>query len=416
MAITTVKGMSDILPSEITLWQEIESIGRALFESFGYREIRTPILEKTELFARSIGEETDIVGKEMYTFTDKNGDSLTLRPEATASVVRSYIQNNLGADDPITKLFYWGPMFRRERPQKGRSRQFQQFGVEVFGISEPEIDAEMIFMLKEFYQKLGLKDILIRINSLGCKGCRSDFRKALVTFFEKRSEKLCPDCQRRLITNPLRILDCKVEECREISKESPSSLDLVCDDCRVHLDGVVKGLELLKVPVDIDPRIVRGLDYYTRTAFEFTSRQLGAQDAVGGGGRYDDLVEQLGGAPTPAIGFAGGIDRLTLLLPPKEVKNPDFYLVWLGAKAKEFVFYFGNQLRLMGAGVEVSYEEKSIKSQMRRANKLKAKFSMVIGDDELKSKKGKLKQMSSGKETEVDLKNIDQLMKVLKES
>lgn len=413
--ISTVKGMNDILPSEMSTWHRIELIGRNLFENFGYREIRTPIVEKTELFIRSVGKETDIVGKEMYTFQDKNEDSLTLRPEATASIVRAYIQHNLSAVDSISKLYYWGPMFRRERPQKGRSRQFFQFGVEAIGVSDPYVDAELIFMLDQFYGLLGVEDLSIRVNSLGCKECRPIFRRELVKYFSSKKEKLCEDCKRRLKENPMRILDCKVEVCKEITKKSPYSVDTLCDACKKHFQGVVKGLELFKVSYELDPRIVRGIDYYTRTAFEIKSSRLGAQDAVGGGGRYDNLIEDLGGASTPAIGYAGGIDRLTLLMPNLQPKGPSLYLVWLGSEVKEAALLLTNKLRLMGFDIEMGYEEKSIKSQMRRADKLGSKFVLVLGPDEIKKKRGKVKAMDSGKEIEVDLKSLDGLVKLLEE-
>lgn len=413
--ILTVKGMNDILPADVATWQMIELIGRKLFENFGYREIKTPILEKSELFIRGVGKETDVVRKEMYTFLDKDEESLTLRPEATASVVRAYIQHNLVNEDPVTKLYYWGPMFRRERPQKGRLRQFYQFGVEVIGVSDPLVDAELIFMLDQFYGLLGVEDLSIRINSLGCKECRPAFRSSLVGYFSSRKERLCPDCNRRLEQNPLRILDCKIEGCRELAKNSPCSVDTLCDACRKHFQGVVKGLEFFRVAFELDPRIVRGLDYYTRTAFEITSSGLGAQDAVGGGGRYDNLIEELGGVSTPAIGYSGGIERLTLLMPPVGASGPALYIVWLGEDARVEALKIANKLRLMGINVEMGYEEKSIKSQMRRSDKLKSRYVLVLGSDELKSKRGKIKEMVSGKETEVDLKSIDDLKRILEE-
>lgn len=413
--ISTVKGMIDILPGEVATWQTIEVIGRKLFENYGYKEIRTPILEKSELFIRGVGKETDVVRKEMYSFLDKDEDSLTLRPEATASVVRAYIQHNLANEDPVNKLYYWGPMFRRERPQKGRLRQFYQFGVEVIGVADPSIDAEMIFMLDQFYGLLGIEDLSIKINSLGCKECRPYFRNALVKYFSSKKDSLCPDCQRRLEENPLRILDCKVESCKEISKKSPTSIETLCIPCKKHFQGVIIGLDFFKVDYNLDPKIVRGLDYYTRTAFEITSSKLGAQDAVGGGGRYDNLVEEFGGAPTPAIGYAGGMERLMLLMPPVVAEGPALYIVWLDKYAKVEALVLANKLRLMGTDVEMGYEEKSIKSQMRRADKLRAKFVLVLGSEELKKQSGKLKEMSSGKEIEVNFKSVDGIKKILEE-
>lgn len=415
MAIITVKGMNDILPSEIATWQMIETIGRRLFENFGYREIRTPILESSELFIRGVGKETDVVKKEMYTFIDKDEDSLTLRPEATASVVRAYIQHNLANEDPVNKLYYWGPMFRRERPQKGRLRQFYQFGLEVIGVADSSVDAELIFMLDQFYGLLGIEDLSIKINSLGCKGCRPSFRNALVKYFSTKKERLCTDCQRRLEQNPLRILDCKVDGCREIAKNSPTSIENLCEPCRKHFKDVIIGLDFFKVDYNLDPKIVRGLDYYNRTAFEITSKKLGSQDAIGGGGRYDELVSDLGGVATPAIGYAGGIERLALLMPAVIASGPALYVVWLDKYSKIEALALTNKLRLLGIDVEMGYEEKSIKSQMRRADKLKSKFVLVLGSEELRNNKGKLKEMASGKEIEVNFKSVEGIKKILEE-
>jgi len=308
--VQLIRGFRDILPGEIEIWQHIEDIAISLFEGFGFKEIRIPIMERTELFARSIGEDTDIVEKEMYTFPDRKGDLLTLRPEATASIVRAYIQHKLYAQDPVQKLYTIGPMFRRERPQKGRYRQFYQINAEVFGIDSALIDAQLIVMLATLLGRLSVDDAMPHINSLGCRECRPRFTELLTAFLADRSERLCTDCQRRSGKNPLRVLDCKVPSCRETLTEAPSIIDTLCPDCQVNFETVCEALDRMKVPYQIDKRLVRGLDYYTRTTFEIQTGKLGAQNAVAGGGRYDGLVKALGGPDLPATGFAVGFDRL----------------------------------------------------------------------------------------------------------
>ena len=314
--ITAIKGIKDILPQDTPLWHQVELTARKIFECFGFCEIRVPIMEKTVLFQRSIGETTDIVEKEMYTFRDRDDELLTLRPEATASVIRAYIEHNLLASDPVTRLFTIGPMFRRERPQKGRFRQFHQIDVELFGDDKPASDAEVIFMLMHFLQSLGIEKLSLEINSLGCKDCRPVFSKAVVDFLKGSESALCPDCQRRIYTNPLRVFDCKVETCGSVIADAPRILNFLCTECSDHFSEVKSYLDDLKLTYEINPQMVRGLDYYTKTAFEVKSGALGAQNSLAGGGRYDGLVSFLGGPEVPGIGFGIGMERLIACLPP----------------------------------------------------------------------------------------------------
>ncbi|MFU8770349.1 MAG: histidine--tRNA ligase [Desulfotignum sp.] len=319
----TIRGFRDILPGQIRLWQKVEKMATDLFEAFGYREIRIPVLEKTQLFARSIGEATDIVEKEMYTFEDRNGDKLTLRPEATASICRSYIQHKLYAGDPVQKFYMTGPMFRRERPQKGRYRQFYQIDAEVFGIDAPYVDCELIFLLHELFKRLGLTGLTAQINSLGCPDCRPGYTRSLLTFLGERKHALCDICQRRMTKNPLRILDCKVQACQEALAGAPATVDHLCEACDSHFTTVKKTLTKQGVAFSVDKSLVRGLDYYTRTAWEIQTTSLGAQSAVAGGGRYDGLVKALGGPDTPAIGFAIGFDRLVEIMEQLDQVPPE---------------------------------------------------------------------------------------------
>jgi histidyl-tRNA synthetase len=320
--IQLIRGFKDILPGEVELWQEIERVARQLFEDFGFKEIRIPIMEKTELFARSIGEDTDIVEKEMYTFADRKGDLITLRPEATASICRAYIQHKLYAKDPVQKFYVIGPMFRRERPQKGRYRQFYQINAEIFGVQSPLVDVQLIFLLIKLFTRLNVADLAAHINSLGCPKCRPDFRAALSEFLLNVNDKLCSNCIRRRDRNPLRVLDCKVPSCREALTDAPSIMDYLCDDCSKDFAEVKAKLAKLGIPFVVDKRLVRGLDYYARTTFEIQTQSLGAQSAVAGGGRYDGLVKELGGPDIPATGFAIGFDRLTEV---SGLKASEFY-------------------------------------------------------------------------------------------
>lgn len=394
--IQAVKGMNDILPDQISWWQKVEGTARKVLENFGYREIRPPLLEKTELFARSIGESTDIVEKEMYTFPDRKGDLLTLRPEATASIVRAFIQNNLQADPLMRKFYAIGPMFRYERPQKGRYRQFYQLDAEVFGIADPMLDAEIMYMLRLFLEDLGLTGVVLHINSLGCRECRQGYRTALQAFLQEHSAELCPDCQRRRHVNPLRVFDCKVERCQAVVRQAPLLLDFICPACRDHFTQVQSLLSQLDTAYVIDPHMVRGLDYYTRTTFEIITDRLGAQNAVGGGGRYDGLVQELGGPELPAIGFALGLERLILLLQqqqPKAKRTAKIFLATLGEKARTKGFLLAQELRRLGLETELDYAPHSLKSQMRRADKLAVRHVLILGDDELQKGHIQLRDM-----------------------
>ena len=404
MAITGIKGFNDILPGEVEKWQLIEATARRVFELYGFAEIRVPILEKTELFCRSIGDATDIVEKEMYSFVDKGENSVTMRPEGTASVMRAFIEHKLYAADPVAKLYYMGPMFRYERPQKGRYRQFHQIGAEVAGVTDPMVDAQVLTMLCHFFAELGLTEPALQINSLGCPDCRPVYRQALKDFLRSRLEQLCDDCKRRFETNPLRALDCKAAGCREATVGAPSVLDHLCAPCDDHFDAVRRHLESVGTGYDINPRMVRGLDYYTRTTFELVTGLLGAQSAVAAGGRYDGLIADLGGPQLPGIGFAMGVERVALLLAEKELKRrPDLFIAALGEPARDEAFRLMTGLQRAGVAVEVDYEGKSLKSQMRRSDKFNSRFTLIIGGDELAAGRAQLKNMDAGTQEEVAL-------------
>ncbi len=412
--IQLIRGFKDILPGETALWQMIEKTAIDLFESFGFREIRIPIMEKTELFARGIGEDTDIVEKEMYTFPDRKNDMLTLRPEATASICRAYIQHKMAAQDPVQKFYTVGPMFRRERPQKGRYRQFYQFDAEIFGVSAPYADAELIFLLHTLFGRLNVTDTTAHINSLGCPVCRPTFKAALNDLLTAAAPTLCSDCMRRKDRNPLRVLDCKNPGCREAVAGAPSILDYLCEDCRHHFDTVTDTLTRLGVPFELDNRLVRGLDYYTRTAFELQTGALGAQSAVAGGGRYDGLVETLGGPATPAIGFAIGLDRLAEIVAastPDQTKGPEVFIAALGDAARQKAFDWSTALGLSGIGVGMVYEQKSLKAQMKQANRVNARRVLIVGDSELEAGRVPLRDMTD--KTQQDIP-IDTLVETLK--
>lgn len=408
MAIQAVRGMKDLLPSEAPKWRFIEATAREVFGSFGFSEIRTPILERTELFARSIGEETDIVSKEMYTFADRSGDSLTMRPEATAGVVRAFLENKLYAVPGPHKLCTIGPMFRHERPQKGRLRQFHQLDCEILDDAGPQGDAELLVMAAHLLERLGVRQVTLVLNSLGCPECRPVFKQQLQDYFAGRQGGLCEDCRRRLATNPLRVLDCKQEGCKEISLGAPLISGSWCESCRVHFDQVRRLLKMAGVAYETDPKLVRGLDYYTRTAFEFKTTQLGAQDAVGGGGRYDGLIEALGGPATPAIGFALGVERLALLLEdrPEWQQGPSLFIAALGDEPRDWAFGAAQELRRAGIWVEMSAAATSLKAQMRRANKLGASRVLILGGEELRTGIAPLKDMANGEQEDLPLDQI----------
>jgi histidyl-tRNA synthetase len=395
--ITAIKGIKDILPKDSPIWHQVELTARKVFECFGFYEIRVPIMEKTALFQRSIGETTDIVEKEMYTFRDRDDELLTLRPEATASVIRAYIEHNLFASDPVTRLYTIGPMFRRERPQKGRFRQFHQIDVELFGDDKPASDAEVIFMLMHFLQSTGVEKLSLEINSLGCKACRPVFSQAVVDFLKGSESALCPDCQRRIYTNPLRVFDCKVETCGKIIADAPRILNFLCAECDDHFSAVKSYLDELKLAYVINPRMVRGLDYYTKTAFEVKSGALGAQNSLAGGGRYDGLVSFLGGPEVPGIGFGIGMERLIACLPPDD-KNPyhtDIYIAALGARAQKIAFGLTQELRRAGISAAMDYADRSLKSQMKRADKLNSAYTLIFGDKEIDENRAELRNMST---------------------
>lgn len=419
MAINAIKGMNDILPGDVETWQFLEQKVREVFGTYGFNEIRTPAVEKTELFCRSIGETTDIVEKEMYTFVDKSGkNSLTLRPEGTAPVMRSFIQNRLHTLDPVNKLYYMGPMFRYERPQKGRYRQFHQIGAEVIGVENPMIDAQLLAMLHHYFCEIGIEAVQLQVNSLGCPACRPAYRQILISYLESRLDNLCGDCQRRYQTNPLRVLDCKVPGCKESTAEAPSVLDHLCGDCEEHFDAVKKHLCTLGIPFVINARMVRGLDYYVRTTFELVTDQLGSQNAVAAGGRYDGLVESLDGPALPGIGFAIGVERLVLMKGESKVqaRRPDLFIAAMGEEAAEKAFVLMSQLQRAGIRAEIDYQGKSLKAQMRRANKLAARYSLVLGEQELQSGEADLKDMDQSSQQKVVLSRLVGLMGQLRAS
>jgi len=403
-----VKGVQDILPPDIYIWQKIEAAAKEIFRVYGFQELRLPIMEPTAIFVRSIGETSDIVEKEMYTFTDKGGRSITLRPEGTASAVRCYVQNHLYNLPSPQKFFYSGPMFRYERPQKGRLRQFYQIGVEAFGVSEPKLDAEIIAMLRVFLERIGLSGLNFEINSIGCEKCRPGYRDALLDFFSSRLDSLCPDCKRRYEQNPLRILDCKVDACIEQRKDAPVVSDFLCDECVSHFSELRSILEMLDVPYVVNPTMVRGLDYYTRTTFEVTSERLGAQNAVAAGGRYDRLVEEFGGPPTPAVGFAVGMERLVALVKDTadSVPSPEVFIATVGKDAAQKALLIAEGFRAKGVWVEVGYEGASLRSQMRRADRFNANYVLILGEDELKRGRIGWKNLKDGSAGEVGIQEV----------
>jgi histidyl-tRNA synthetase len=405
----SLKGIQDILPPAISQWQKIEQTAKDVFSLYGFQELRAPIIESTDIFIRSIGETTDIVEKEMYTFSDKAGRSITLRPEGTAPVVRCYVQNRLYDLPSPQKFFYSGPMFRYERPQKGRFRQFYQIGVEALGTSDPKLDAEILFMLRLFLERIGLEGLSFEVNSIGCEKCRPDYKKALLNFLSGKIDEFCPDCKRRYTFNPLRILDCKVKECIKLRVGAPKVTDFLCNDCREHFDALLSLLRLHNFPHIINPDMVRGLDYYTRTTFEVTSTKLGAQNTVAAGGRYDRLVEEFGGPPTPAIGFAMGMERIVELLKASDrlkIPGPRVFIATIGAPAEKEGLILAEKLRGKGFWVEISYAGSSLRSQLRKADRLSSAYVFILGDDEISSGKIKWKRLSDGSQGEVPFDKV----------
>jgi histidyl-tRNA synthetase len=387
--LTTVpRGTKDILPSEVGAWRYVERVLRDLCARFGFQEIRTPIFEHTELFQRGIGDTTDVVEKEMYTFTDRGNRSITLRPENTASAVRAFVEHKMYADADPAKLFYIGPMFRYDRPQAGRQRQFHQFGVEVLGVASPNVDAEIIVLAVEILKTLGLRDLQLKINTVGCPKCRPVYRKMLQDYFRPHFDELCPLCQSRFDRNPMRILDCKNQKCHALAEGAPKLLDCLDDDCKAHFEKVQEYLKAVGISYEIDPTLVRGLDYYTRTAFEIQYPPLGAQSAVCGGGRYDGLVEEVGGPATPGIGFAMGLERLILALESQHLlptfdESLEVFVVAPKEDTETLAFRIVTELREAGLKAALDYKQGSMKSQMKAANRRNARYVVILGEDEL---------------------------------
>lgn len=410
------RGTKDILPEASLVWQYVEKTARDICRLYSYEEIRTPIFEHTELFLRGIGETTDIVEKEMYTFNDRGGRNITLRPENTAAVVRAYLENKLYAGAQPTKLFYIGPMFRYDRPQAGRYRQFHQFGIEAIGAKGPAIDAEIILLAVQLFRTLGLNDLSLQLNSVGCPECRPVYRRKLQDFMRDKLEGLCPDCKSRFERNPMRILDCKNEKCQELSQGAPQMADCLCDDCHDHFENLKSLLTAAQIDYTLNPRLVRGLDYYTKTAFEIQYTPLGAQSAICGGGRYDGLIAECGGQPTPGIGFAVGLERVILALEkqnllPQNSRPLDVFVATIGQPAQLNAFALICNLRKLGFACDMDYMDKSIKAQMKHANKLMARYVAIIGEDEAIQGKVMLKNMQDGTQqliSAVEVQNIIQ--------
>ena len=420
MLTNAPRGTKDILPDSVGSWNYVEQKIRDICARFGYEEIRTPMFEHTELFHRGIGEGTDVVDKEMYTFEDRGGRSITLRPENTASAVRAYLQNKLYGDGALTKLFYIGSMFRYDRPQAGRMREFHQFGVEALGEANPAVDAEIILLAMEFLKSLGLKDLKLSLNSVGCPSCRPAYRKALQDYFRPHLEELCGDCKERFERSPLRILDCKADADKEFMTGAPNITDCLCDECREHFEKVQSFLRDAGVDFELDPRLVRGLDYYTKTAFEIKYAPLGAQSAVAGGGRYDGLIAEMGGNPTPAVGFATGLERVLLALEkqgllPEQEKKSDAFVVALGAEAQSAGFKLLQKLREAGLKALMDYAGRSMKAQMKQAGKAGARFALILGEDEIKENAVMLKDMEKSEQQKVSLDEvINQIQSILR--
>ena len=409
------RGTNDVLPSESYKWNYLEKKFREICNKFAYKEIRTPIFEHTELFERGVGETTDVVQKEMYTFQDKGDRSITLKPEGTSPVVRSYIENKLYAEAQPIKTFYITPCFRYERPQAGRLREFHQFGVEVFGTQNPEVDVEVMSLVDAFLKSLGLKEIELRINSIGCPKCRKEYHEKLKDYLRERLDNLCETCNSRFETNPMRIIDCKNEKCQEQLDEVPMMIDNLCEECEEHFGKVKEYLDILGIEYIVDPKIVRGLDYYSKTAFEFISKDIGTQATVSGGGRYDALVESLGGKETPAVGFGMGIERLILTLESCGIEIPDedkldIFIATIGEKAEKIAFKLLFDLRKAGISGEKDYLGRSMRAQFKYANKIDSRYVATIGDDEVEKNVVQLKNMETGEQKEV---SIDELINVL---
>jgi len=417
MLIKAPKGTKDILPSEIYKWQYIEEKITKLCKNFGFKEIRLPVFEHTELFQRGVGDTTDIVQKEMYTFLDKGHRSITLRPEGTAGVVRSYIENGMASLAMPIKLYYNITAYRYENVQKGRYREFHQFGVECFGSEEPLADVEIISMLSMFIDRLGIKDVELNINSIGCPKCRGEYNKKLMEYFRPNLDNLCDTCKTRYDRNPLRIIDCKEEKCKVYTKDAPSLIDNLCEDCKAHFEGLKEGLWNLGIKYNIDKNIVRGLDYYTKTVFEFVSKNIGSQGTVCGGGRYDGLIEECGGKSTPGIGFAIGLERLLMVMENQGIEIPkadavDVYIATIGEQAQKYAQKLVYKIRQEGFSAETDLMGRSVKAQMKYANKIGAIYSLVLGDNEVESDKAVLKNMLTGETKDINLDTLIERLKI----
>lgn len=405
------KGTRDILPEEIYKWHHVEKVFAKLCRNFGYKEIRIPVFEHTELFQRGVGDTTDIVQKEMYTFLDKAGRSLSLRPEGTAGVVRSYIEHGMASQPQPIKLYYDISAYRYENVQKGRYREFHQFGVEAFGANGPSIDVEIISLLSLFFERLCLKKVNLNINSIGCPKCRSVYNEKLKEYFRPSLSALCGNCANRFEKNPLRIIDCKEEKCRRVTAGAPALLDNLCEECLLHFEGLKAGLENLGIPYNVDKGIVRGLDYYTKTVFEFVSENVGTQGTICGGGRYDGLVETCGGASTPGIGFGLGIERLLLEMDSQGILVPEppameLYIATIGEKAEKYAQQLVYKLRTQGVNSEKDQMGKSLKAQMKYADKMGFNYIVVLGDDEIDNNKAVLKNMKTGEQKDISVDSI----------
>lgn len=413
MLTNAPRGTKDILPEQVGNWLRLENKIRELCKLYGYEEIRTPTFEHTELFKRGIGEGTDVVDKEMYTFTDRGDRSITLRPENTASIVRAYLQNKLYANGGLVKLFYIGSMFRYDRPQAGRFREFHQFGVEALGEKNPAVDAEIILLAWEFLRSLGLDNLTLKINTVGCPACRPIYRKKLTEYFTEEADELCEDCRRRLEKNPLRILDCKIDGLKDFMDDAPKIETCLCDDCREHFNGVKEFLTAAGVPFEVNPRLVRGLDYYTKTAFEIQYAPLGAQSAVAGGGRYDGLIKEIGGDDTPAVGFAAGLERVLLALElqgllPAQDKKIAAFVVAGGSAAESYAFKLLTNLRRKNIAAAMDFGKKSMKAQMKAAAKSGAKFALIVGEDEVASLTVTVKNLETAAQEKIPVAQVSE--------
>ncbi|WP_297126733.1 histidine--tRNA ligase [uncultured Eubacterium sp.] len=413
MALITkaIKGTKDVLPSEVYKNQYIEATCLTVAENFGYKEMRTPVFEHTELFQRGVGDTTDVVQKEMYTFDDKGGRSITLRPEGTAGAARSFLENGLSNEALPQKICYLTSCYRYEKPQAGRLREFHQFGIECFGATLPLADAEMIALAKQIFDELGVKDLHLELNSIGCPTCRAEYHKALKEYFASRVDELCDTCRDRLDRNPMRILDCKSPVCSEIAKDAPVVLDYLCDECKEHFEKTKSYLDAMNIEYIVNPQIVRGLDYYTKTVFEFVADSIGAQGTVCGGGRYDGLIEELGGQHTPSLGFAMGLERLQLVMEAQgcefpEPSRPDLFIVAMGDKATLKAVEIAKDMRDEGYSVVYDLNGRSLRAQMKYADKINAKYNVVIGDNEVDTKSAVLKDMATGEQSDISLETF----------